>query len=319
VSADDDKRIAELEAINRGLEHKLESLQRQLLRVDKMSEASDQVHRALYNELSATSERLVERTQELARANAELHEARAIAEHASRAKSDFLANMSHELRTPLNAIIGYAEMLAEDFAERGQPELVADLDKITTAGKHLLAVISGILDIAKIEAGKVELYLETFAVAPLVREVEEMIAPLVRQRHNTFTSTIASDVPEMHADLVKLRQTLFNLLSNATKFTERGAIELAVRLLPEAEVPTVEFSVRDTGIGMTPEQLGTIFEAFAQGDASVARRFGGTGLGLTISQGFCRLMGGDLRAESVPNAGSTFFATIPVSVGPPAY
>ncbi|MFN8637437.1 MAG: GAF domain-containing protein [Chloroflexota bacterium] len=257
---------------------------------------------------------------------------------ASRHKSQFLANMSHELRTPLNAIIGYSEMLQEEAEDLGDESYIPDLQKVNAAGKHLLGLINDILDLSKIEAGRMDLYLEDFSVSQLVQDVAAIVQPLMEKNANELVVVCPSDIGEMHADLTKVRQTLFNLLSNAAKFTDHGRIELRVALTPQppllsrqaeegerehAGSPSpahrerglggegISFAVADTGIGMTPEQLGRLFEAFSQAEASTRSRYGGTGLGLAISRHFCRMMGGDLTVESVHGQGSTFTVTLP--------
>ena len=237
----------------------------------------------------------------------ELLRARRDAEAANSAKSQFLASMSHELRTPLNAIIGYSEMLQEDAADRGESASVPDLQKIHAAGKHLLALINDVLDLSKIEAGKMQLYLETFDVAPLVEQVASTVRPLVEKNANRLAVRCAADLGTIHSDVTRLRQVLLNLLSNACKFTDHGLITLDV----ERAGPEVMFRVRDTGIGMTPEQLGRLFEAFSQAEASTAAKYGGTGLGLAISRRFCQLMGGDVDVSSVVGTGSTFTVRLP--------
>ncbi len=231
-------------------------------------------------------------------------------EVASRHKSEFLANMSHELRTPLNAIIGYSELLQEECQDLGQEDLLPDLGKIQTAGKHLLTLISGILDLSKVEAGRMTMFLEDFDIATLVRDADGIVRPLVEKNRNTFVIDIPDDIGVMHADLVKVRQVLFNLLSNSAKFTEGGTITLTVRK-PAAD-ETVTFAIRDTGIGMSEAQLGRLFEAFSQASAETSRKYGGTGLGLALSREFCRMMGGDIAVTSEAGAGSTFSVTLPV-------
>jgi PAS domain S-box-containing protein len=242
----------------------------------------------------------------------ELLDARREAEAANSAKSQFLANMSHELRTPLNAIIGYSEMLQEDAEDANQPGFVPDLEKIHAAGRHLLALINDILDLSKIEAGKMELYLERFDVRTVLDEVATTIRPLVEQNANRFELQVDDTVQQMHSDATRIRQVLLNLLSNACKFTERGTITLVVRgERDEGAGEGVVLQVRDTGIGMTEDQLQRVFEAFAQAEATTASRYGGTGLGLAISRRFCQMLGGDLSAESEAGTGSTFTVRLP--------
>ena len=231
-------------------------------------------------------------------------------EDASRAKSAFLANMSHELRTPLNAIIGYSEMLQEDLRERGAADLVPDMVKIHGAGKHLLRLINDILDVSKIEAGKMDLLPEVFDVATLVRDVEATIG-LVEARGNTLAVRCAGAMGTMKADLARVRQVLLNLLSNAAKFTEGGQVSLEVDRMALNDESWVRFRVRDTGIGMTPEQLARLFKAFTQADVSTTRKYGGTGLGLVISRQLCQMMGGEVTVDSAPGTGSTFTVLLP--------
>jgi PAS domain S-box-containing protein len=236
------------------------------------------------------------------------------AEDASRAKSQFLANMSHELRTPLNAIIGYSEMLQEDAEDLGYDDFLPDLEKIRSAGKHLLSLINDILDISKIEAGKMELYLETFEIDQVLFEVESTIRPLIEKNNNRLDIQVSNNLGRMNADLVKLRQALLNLLSNAAKFTENGIISLAVEEQPEQQPGWVSFRVADTGIGMTLEQMENVFQAFTQADASTTRKYGGTGLGLAITRHFCQMMGGDITVSSQLGTGSTFTVRLPLNV-----
>jgi signal transduction histidine kinase/DNA-binding response OmpR family regulator/putative methionine-R-sulfoxide reductase with GAF domain len=249
-------------------------------------------------------------------------------ETASRYKSEFLANMSHELRTPLNAIIGYSEMLQEEAEDLGQEDFTPDLQKINAAGKHLLALINDILDLSKIEAGRMDLYLETFDLTTMLRDVETTVQPLVEKNTNTLVVQCADDLGRMRADLTKVRQALFNLLSNASKFTTHGTISLAVaREAISAFSPPglggteggdwVTFRVSDTGIGMTPEQMAKLFQPFMQADASTTRQYGGTGLGLTITKRFCQMMGGDIAVDSEVGKGSTFSIRLPAEVMDP--
>ena len=244
-------------------------------------------------------------------------EARLAAEQANQLKSSFLANMSHELRTPMNAIIGYTEMLLEDLGDRddidGSEQMVQDLERIRSSGKHLLALINDVLDLSKIEAGKMQLSLETFSVQSLLTDVIDTVRPLVARNANSLQLVVPDDPVSMHADLTRLRQSLFNLLSNAAKFTDKGTITLEVGI-DRGPSPRIRFAVTDTGIGMTPEQLGRVFEDFAQADSSTSRRFGGTGLGLSISRRFCRMMGGDITVHSTAGVGSTFTIDLPLQV-----
>jgi DNA-binding response OmpR family regulator len=236
------------------------------------------------------------------------------AEKANQAKSQFLANMSHELRTPMNAIIGYSEMLMEEAGELGQEEFIPDLNKIHSAGKHLLNLINDILDISKIEAGRMELYLEDFSIKDLIQETLSTISPLIEKNSNTLTLEIPEDLGIMHADITKVRQSLFNLLSNASKFTEQGKITFKVKRCVTNDREWIGFQVSDTGIGMTPEQMNKLFQAFTQADASTTRKYGGTGLGLAITKKFCQMMGGDIKVASEINRGSTFTIQIPLKV-----
>jgi len=248
------------------------------------------------------------------RAEEALLKAKDAAEMANRAKSQFLANMSHELRTPLNAIIGYSEMLQEQALDAGQNESIPDLQRIHSAGRHLQSLIDHILDLSKIEAGKVELFLEAFDVGDVVRDVLTTIGPLVEKNGNTLQAHYAPDLGVIRSDMTRLRQILFNLLSNACKFTERGSIHLDAFRETGAGSEWINFRIRDTGIGMTPEQAGRLFQEFTQVDASTTRKYGGTGLGLAISRRFAEMMGGQISVESVLGDGSTFSVRIPAGL-----
>jgi signal transduction histidine kinase/ActR/RegA family two-component response regulator len=243
----------------------------------------------------------------------QLLRAKDAAEDASRAKSAFLANMSHELRTPLNAIIGYSEILEEEMSDSGSAENVRDLRRIQAAGKHLLSLINDVLDLSKIEAGKMTLHLEQFPVTPMIEEMLTTLRPAAERNGNRLVLRMADDVGAMNADITKVRQILFNLLSNACKFTEKGLVTLEVMRRAGADERLV-FRVSDTGIGMTPQQQANLFEYFAQADSSTARKYGGTGLGLAITQRFTHLMRGEIRVESAIGEGSVFTVTLPAKV-----
>jgi signal transduction histidine kinase/CheY-like chemotaxis protein len=259
----------------------------------------------------------LEDVTERRRAEEEVGRAREAAETANRTKSLFLANMSHELRTPLNAILGYSEMLYEDAVDQGMEGFAADLQKIGTAGKHLLALINDILDLSKIEAGKMELFLEDFDIAEMMAEVTTTLAPLVETSRNRLHVVPAPGLGEMHADQVKVRQALFNLLSNAVKFTEDGEIRVHAGREQMDGREWIVFGVTDTGIGMSSEQIVKLFKDFTQADASTTRKFGGTGLGLALTRRFCQMMGGDVTVSSQEGVGSVFTIKLPAVVSGP--
>ncbi|MEG4108773.1 urea ABC transporter substrate-binding protein [Microcoleus sp. S13_C5] len=271
------------------------------------------------------------RQRQLEERSGELEVAKNAAEAANRAKSTFLANMTHELRTPLNAIIGYSELLQEEAMELGEEEFVMDLASINMAGKQLLTIISDILDISKIEAGKMTLFLETFEVLDLIEQVVTIVQPTLGKNGNTLIVNCDRNIGTIYSDSSKLRQALLNLVSNAAKFTDQGKITINVwkeegEVLPignseelsadpsRCQQPSIVFQVTDTGIGMTEDQVSRLFGAFAQADDSTTRKYGGTGLGLTISRKFCQMMGGDITLESKFDCGSTFTIRLPVVV-----
>ena len=244
----------------------------------------------------------------------ELDTARAAAEEANRAKSSFLANMSHELRTPLNIIIGYSEMLLEDMTALGQAGAVRDLERIRAAGQHQLILVNDILDISKIEAGRLEVLLENFAPMVLVRDVIGVIEPLAHKNGNRLECEAEPDLGTVECDVTKVRQILYNLLSNACKFTKNGNVKLTARRRESHGLAELEFVVSDTGIGMAPAVVEKLFQPFTQADASTTRIYGGSGLGLALTTHFCRLLGGTIRLESAPGLGSTFTVTLPAGM-----
>lgn len=242
----------------------------------------------------------------------DLAKARDAALEASRSKSLFLANMSHELRTPLNAIIGYSEMMIEDMEGSGDTRNATDLKKVHSAGLHLLSLINDILDLTKIEAGKMDLYEEWFDVNSMVQSIADTVQPLLAQNRNHLEVKCPEGLGSLFADITKIRQTLFNLLSNASKFTSEGEIQLSVWQEPAGDQEYICFRVKDEGIGISQEQQDKLFEAFSQADASTTRKFGGTGLGLVISQHFCHMMGGNIDMESEFGKGAAFTVKLPI-------
>lgn len=263
---------------------------------------------------SSLERKVQERTEQLEHIIEEVKAARAEAEQANATKSIFLANMSHELRTPLNAIIGYSEILMEEAEELEPADFIPDLEKIYRSGKLLLALINDLLDLSKIEAGKMDLYLENFSLKDFTQEIIGTIDPLVKKNSNQFVVDNALGSEVMYADLTKVRQSVLNLLSNAAKFTHQGTISFVIHPFSQQGQNWVSFQVRDTGIGMTPEQMNKLFQPFTQADSSTTQKYGGTGLGLAISRQFCRMMGGDIQLSSEPGRGSCFTMTLPLQV-----
>jgi signal transduction histidine kinase len=255
------------------------------------------------------------RTSELVQTNNELLLAKERAEVSNRAKSTFLANMSHELRTPLNAILLYSELVREDAEAAGQAEILPDVRRIESAGRHLLNLINGILDLSKIEAGKMTVGREVFDVQDMIRDVLATVEPLAAQNGNTLHFSCDPSVGVVVSDPTKVRQSLFNLLSNACKFTRNGRIDVraSLELLKGSETPWLHLSVEDTGIGISPDQLQRIFSEFIQAEEGTSRQFGGTGLGLALSRKFCQLLGGDIRVRSEVGRGSVFTMLLPLS------
>lgn len=324
----------ELGRLNRYLQKRREEEEerlRELAEARDVAEKSTDVLREQAREMSdmqaATLNMMEDIENEKRRAdlaNAELHsanyelentigQANRLAEEAaaaSHAKTDFLANVSHELRTPLNSIIGYSELLTLEAEEGGYEALVPDLQRIFNSGKHLLTLINDVLDLAKVEAGRMELFVDSFEVRALIDEVAETIRPLAEKNRNQLVIDCPPNTAYMYNDVVRVRQCLFNLLSNACKFTTDGAITLKVNYSEDME--HFVFEVSDTGIGMTPEQAANVFEAFQQAESDTTRKYGGTGLGLAITREFCRMMGGAIEVRSEPGKGSAFTVTFPV-------
>jgi signal transduction histidine kinase len=289
--------------------------------VDRFNEMMAQIDArniALQEAQNELEGRVRERTTDLEieiaqrkRIQEDLLAAKQAAEESNRAKSVFLANMSHELRTPLNAIIGYSEMLQEEAEDAGQQDLISDLQKINSSGKHLLMLINDVLDLSKIEAGKMELQMEPFEISQMVKDVATAIGPLAKKQGNTFVVKYENCQGTMYADVLKFRQSLLNLLSNACKFTENGTVTLEVARERVDDREWINWHVRDTGIGIAPEDKMKLFKSFSQLDSSATRKHEGTGLGLSISRKFCRMMGGDITVESTPGKGTAFTMRLP--------
>jgi signal transduction histidine kinase/CheY-like chemotaxis protein len=304
----------------------IEQLERRLEREKRARKAAELIAEEKTREIYDANiqlQQLNNHLEELVRQRtAEVAAARDEAIRASQAKSDFLASMSHELRTPLNAIIGYSEILLEESDDLVSPELKPDLEKIRGAGKHLLGLINDILDLSKIEAGKMDLFLESIDVAVLLADVSATVQPLMAKNGNLFDVRYGPDLGMTHSDQTKIRQILLNLLSNAAKFTKQGRVVLAARRSTRGDIDCFEFEVSDTGIGMTTEQMARLYSAFSQADASTTRNYGGTGLGLAITKHFCHMLGGDVMVRSEPSKGSTFVVTLPtespIAYGTPA-
>ncbi len=243
-----------------------------------------------------------------------LRESAKAASEANTAKSTFLANMSHELRTPLNAIIGYSELMLDEASEQNDKIYVDDLKKTISAGKHLLNLINEVLDLSKIEAGKMEVHAGRINLKSLFKEIASTIEPLVKQRNNTLVVECASNITYFSSDVMKVRQILINLLGNACKFTQNGQITLKAYLQASKSDSNIVFEIIDTGIGIKAESLNTLFNAFTQEDNSTTRSYSGTGLGLSICQHFSLLLGGNIKVQSTVGKGSCFTVTLPVDI-----
>ena len=274
--------------------------------------------RLFYLASTRAEQRLGRTNGELQRVNDQLNRARDEAVLANQAKNLFLANMSHELRTPLNAIIGYSELVREELEESGVHEASVDLEKIRGAGKYLLNIVSDVLDLSKIEAGRVDMFWENFTLAEFVEDVAAWIRPHAEKRRNRLELGYpAADLGSITADKTRLRQALVNLLQNACKFTESGVVRINVSREQTADAEWIVFKITDTGIGMAPETVRELFQPFTRGDLDTMRKYEGTGLGLAISRRLCRIMGGDITVESTPGKGSTFTVRIPAhATGP---
>jgi signal transduction histidine kinase len=318
----------EIKKNNRILQKKLERSEFNRIKIEGDNERKSFFLMKIIQDFQESQQAVQRKSEELETALNHLQElqvitenAKMMAEEANRTKSSFLANMSHELRTPLNAIIGYSEILAEDARDSGQVEVVQDLGKIQGAGKHLLSLINDILDLSKIESGKMELHLETINIPQLIQEITDTIQPLCEKNNNELIFDYPNDVILMWGDSTKIRQSLFNLLSNASKFTYNGQLSLKItkEFAPgltedDKSKAMVCFQVSDTGIGIKPEQIAKLFQPFSQADSSTTRKYGGTGLGLAITREFAKMMGGDVMVESEYGCGSVFTLQIPQAI-----
>jgi signal transduction histidine kinase/DNA-binding response OmpR family regulator len=299
--------IAAFNAMLENIQTNTEQLEEARIAAEQARERIHQANEQLAEANRTLEKRVEDRTRLLAKAGQDAAEA-------SQAKTIFLAKMSHELRTPLNAILGYSEILKEDATDEGKTQTVADLDKILNGARHLLGLINDVLDISKIEAGRMEIYLETFELKKIITDVVATVTPLVAKKGNQLIIECPPDIGGMHTDATKLRQILLNLLSNSSKFTEAGQITLKITRSSGPADDLIQFAIVDTGIGMTPEQVARLFTAFTQADASTASRYGGTGLGLAISKQFAQIMKGDITVESTPGVGTTFTLSLPANI-----
>jgi signal transduction histidine kinase len=304
-----------LQKTNRILKQKLKKSEQNRAQVEGDVERKSCFLRKIIQDLELSEQAVQTKSIEIEKALLHLQEMHCIAENAQKAaeqanriKSEFLANMSHELRTPLNAIIGYSEMLLEEADDRGQVETCQDLGKIKNSGQHLLALINDILDISKIESGKMELYLEEIQLQQIIQELMDVVQPLCQKNQNQLLVTWHQEIPHIYSDLIKVRQCLLNLLSNACKFTHGGQIHLQINL----HRSRIIFQVQDSGIGIPAEKISSLFQPFAQLDKSTTRKYGGTGLGLAITREFARMLGGDVVVTSELGQGSCFTLSLPI-------
>jgi signal transduction histidine kinase len=328
VTIDLVKENQEIKKANRILQKKLERSEANRVRIETENEKRSFFLRKIIEDLEESQQIVQRKTEEVEKTLVHLQElqlitenAKRMAEEANQTKSSFLANMSHELRTPLNAIIGYSEILAEDAQENGQESAVQDLGKIQSSGRHLLSLINDVLDLSKIESGKMELHLETVNIPQLIQEITDTIQPMCSKNNNKLMVNCEQGVKFLWGDLTKIRQSLFNLLSNASKFTSNGEIslkvtrELAPNLTENGKAKAmICFRVMDTGIGIKPEQIAKLFQPFSQADSSTTRKYGGTGLGLAITGEFAKMMGGVVTVESEYGQGAVFTLRLPQAI-----